>query len=414
MASTLTTFDFALKERYTEEKVEDLSYAENPFLGMIKKNEEFSGDGYNVPVITVPPQGVAAANLSTAQTGRTNVVGFKFLLTAGDYYGAVDIGDKVIKASRNNPGALLENKTAETDGLYQQMADSIAIYAFGNGGNALGRESGAWTTPSTTLILSDISQAANFEVGMIVVSDTVDGGEASGTVNSGTNTITAVDRETGTLTGTAWDSAITGFAASDYLFRSGDYTGASTVLCIEGLGSFITATNAPAALYGMTRTSDPQRLAGCRIAAADIAGLGIERRIKKLGSYMTGRYKGPGADVVFLHPEDWEVLETSLEARGWRSLTDESTRFGYEAISATVGGRKVKIYSDRHCTKGTAFLLKQNSWTMYSMLKLIHQINGDGLTMLRKSTTNDYEFRLQAYPCMATNAPGWNGRVTLP
>ena len=97
MASTLSTFDFALKERYTDEKVEDLTYAENPLMGTMKKNEEFSGDGWNVPMIAVSPQGVAKDTLAAAQANKTNVVGFKFLLEAGDYQGAVDIGDKVIK-----------------------------------------------------------------------------------------------------------------------------------------------------------------------------------------------------------------------------------------------------------------------------------------------------------------------------
>jgi hypothetical protein len=34
--------------------------------------------------------------------------------------------------------------------------------------------------------------------------------------------------------------------------------------------------------------------------------------------------------------------------------------------------------------------------------------------MLRKATTNDYEFRLKSYPIHATNAPGYNGRIPLP
>lgn len=43
MALDLTSFDFALKEYYTDEKVEDLVYRDNPFLAMVPKREDFYG-----------------------------------------------------------------------------------------------------------------------------------------------------------------------------------------------------------------------------------------------------------------------------------------------------------------------------------------------------------------------------------
>jgi hypothetical protein len=33
--------------------------------------------------------------------------------------------------------------------------------------------------------------------------------------------------------------------------------------------------------------------------------------------------------------------------------------------------------------------------------------------MLRYATTNDYELRLESFPQLVTNAPGYNGRVPV-
>jgi hypothetical protein len=413
MASTITTYDFALKEWQTEQKMNELWYADNVFLGLIKKDPDMQGNGHPVPVICTAPQGVGGTSLATVQATQGNVAGFEFLLKPGDYFGVVTMGDKVIQASRSNPGAFLSNKTAEIDSLNRQMAESLEICALSNGGNSLGRVSSAWSNTSY-FTLTDTSQACNFEVGMYIVSDTVDGSGGAGTVNAGSTYVTAVDRETGLITINAY-SGITSFAANDYIFRRGDYTGASGNVIIEGVGSYILAsgTSAPA-LYGMTRTSDPQRLAGCRIAATAIAGKSIEERMQLLGAYMVGRYKGPGPDNWLLHPEDWQSLAISLQSRGQRSLTDASTSFGYEYLEIVAGGKKGKVYPARHATKGTALALKLDTWTMFSMLDLIHPLNGDGLQVLRASTTNDYEYRAVSYPCLGNNAPGWNGRVALP
>jgi hypothetical protein len=409
-ASTLVTFDFALKERYTDQKIENLTLADRPLLGMLPKDEEFQGDGQPEPLIHGNPQGIAGSSLATAQAGSTNAVGKKFLLTAGDYFGTVDIGDKVIKASRGNPGAFLQNKAVETDGLFEQMADDLSTYAYGNGGGSIGRRA---SLAGNVITLSTPQDAVNFEEGMILVASANDGSDAAHALRAGNSgAVTAVNRTTGTVTVTN-AAGITAFADSDWLFRSGDFKGNTSVFIIVGLGGFIWADDTPPVLYSMTRTSDPQRLAGCRVGSADLVGKGNEERIKLLGAYMTGRYKGPGPTHGFMNPEDWQNLETSLQSRGQRSLTDSSTRFGYETIEVTMGGKKVRLYPDKHCPKGTAFFLRMQNWKFRSMLKMIHTLNGDGLTMLRKGTTNDYEFRLVSYPCLSTNAPGYSGRVAL-
>jgi hypothetical protein len=77
----------------------------------------------------------------------------------------------------------------------------------------------------------------------------------------------------------------------------------------------------------------------------------------------------------------------------------------------------IDIVSDRHCPIGTCFALTMpkdgSNIVLASVDEFPHVINEDGLMMVRQSTANTYEHRLQVYPAMAIKAPGWCGRVPV-
>lgn len=390
-------------------------YGDRPLLGMLQKRGDTGmvGSSMPVPFIYSNPQGVSAG-FSTAQTNNTNVKPDQWLITAGDYYGVVEIGDKVLAASRNNVGAFLDNKITETDGLYEQCSENLDIYLWGNGGQAIGQRASLSTN---TVTLSSPEQAANFEVGMTVVASSADGSTATDTLRAGSTTVTAVDRSNGTVT-LASAAAITSFANNDYLFRQGDFFGTSGTIVIKGVQTFVTSSDTPMALWGVSaaqRLVDLQRYSGCRVPTSVITNRSFEERIRILGSYMAGRYKSDmsGDLVSFWHPEDWQVLETLMLSRGVRPAEDESTQFGYVSITAVIGGKMVKCYSARNCPKGSAFVFNLKNWWISSMLDLLHPQNGDGLEMLRRDASTDYEYRLVSYPLLACNAPKNSGRVSL-
>lgn len=415
MASTITTFAFAIKDRFDKvSHVENLTLAERPLLAMINKDEDFQGDGTHIPLIYGNPQGIAGLDLPTAQASATNVVGKKFILTAGDYQGSVDIGDKVITASRGNPGAFLKNKAAEMDGLYEQMADNLSTYLYGNSGNSIGVAAavgtpGAGPNGGDVITLTEATQTINFEVGMRIDSSADDGSDTSDTLSQTDNQVLAVDRAAGTVE----VATPSGIVATEYLFRTGDFRGNTGTFIFHGLGDFLWPDSTPPDIYSMSRTDDPIRLAGARVPSADLAGLNIEERIQLLGAFMTGRFKGPGPTHGFMNPEDWQNLSIALQSRGVRPLKDDTTRFNFMAIEVVMGGKLVRIYPDRFCPRGTFFALRLKDWTLHSMLKLIHPISQDGLTLLRKGTSNDYEYRVVSYPALCTVAPGWSGRVAI-
>lgn len=410
MSLSLTTYDALLKRRYTSQKVANLTEAERPLLARLKKDPSFSGSAMSVPLIHANPQGLASQSLLIAQGSSSNLKSKNFLITVGDYFGTVDISAKVMVASRDNPGAFLSSKTAETDGLYEQISDQLHILAWGNGGGAIGRRA---SVSGQVITLSDPTTIFAFEEGMtIAASGDGDGSAGTEALRAGTGVVTVVDRVNGKVT---YTGTITTFTDLDYIFRYGDFLGNTGAGLMVGVQNYVYSTDtAVPNLFGMVRTSDPTRLAGCRIATADLTGRNIEERVKLLGSRMTGRYKAKMFTDGFMNPEDWQTLEIQLNARGIRSTEDDKTQFGFNVLKVGTGGAMVTIYADRACPKGTFFGLRMDNWTLYSMLDLIHPVDGDGLKMLRKSATNDFEFRLESFPQLACNAPLYQGRVPLP
>lgn len=408
MASTITSFDYALKAYYGEQRVENLVEADRPELAMVKKDEDFMGDLQKIALIDQRPQGTGGS-FAQAQGNRTNVNGAAWSVTVGDYFGFVEIGDKVLKASRGNPGAFLENKTTEIDGLYGQMSDELSrAFWVGNGGISMGQYSSVSTLTITLVNSEDI---VNFEIGQVLVASSASGSTSTDSLRAGTMTVQSVNRVAGTFT---VDALIAGLTANDYIFKQGNFAGNTSSLVMYGVGEFIysTDTSVPT-LYGLTRTTDTQRRAGCRIAAADYGGLGIEERIQLLMTRMISRYKGPGADKVWLNPEDWNSLQISLQNRGLQRMEEKDATFGFTKLRVVGGGKEAEVFASRWIPQGTAFALKWDTWTLASMGKLLSPQNGDGLTMLRRYDANSYEYRLISYPALYCRAPGHNGRIPV-
>jgi hypothetical protein len=413
MANYGTQFDkfqFAMKDRYDKVKrVQNLAESDRPLLAMIGKDTDFSGDGTHIPLIYSRPQGIATT-LADAQLSRNNLQGSKFILTAGDYSGSVTIADKTIKASRNNQGAFFKARAAETDNLISTIADDLATALYGNGGLSFAQIS---EINGNVLTLANPGDTFHFEVGTAVEFSTSDGTSA-GAVRAESQIVfvESVQRADGTIT-LEDASYVTGLAVDDYIFRRGTFPNGELDTLMVGLEGYLWANNAPPVLYGMDRTKDPIRQAGARLNSNDIRGKSAEQRLRLLGTQMTGKYRGKGATHGFVNPEDWDQIVTSLSTQGIRSFKDDSTKFGFESIHFTAGGKRIKLYADPFCPKGEAFLLRLENWKLHSMGQLIHPIDEDGQIILRGATANTYEFRAQSYPVVSCNAPGWSGRVSL-
>lgn len=422
MASTLTTFDPFLKRYYNPGQVTAIVNKDRPFLAKVKKTMG-SGNLWVTPVIFSNPQGLAAdlpnAQLGANQTGGGgNLQGKQWQSTWGDYSGAVAIGDKVIAASRDNVGAFFENQKAEIDRLYEQFADIMGLYAIGDSGHSV--TPGTFTFSGGTCTLINPDDIVNIVVGMLLNVSANDGTSSGHTLlgSGSTGYVISVNANTGIFVVSATSGGAagvpTGWTGTMYAFRQGDFGGASATRIMLGLSAWVPAADPSATTFeGVDRTAGITALSGVRLTAAEVAGLGIEQRVKKLVTRMTGRAMGPGPTDVFMNPEKWQGLADSLESRGTRPLDGKIGQFNYQKIQIAAGGKMVDVWADRFCPVGSAFAVNFDYIEMKTLSGFPAVVNGDGMSMLRKTGSNDYEYRLTSYPAMQIKAPGYQGRTAV-
>jgi hypothetical protein len=421
MTSSLTTFDAFLKERYTKDKIENLTLADRPLWAMVPRDPGVSGDVFVEPIIIGNPQGLGAtrakAQAGAVQTGDgANVIGKKWNLTFGDYAGSVYIGEKVIRASRDDQGAFLRNQSTEIDLLYEGFADTFASYLYSNGGMAIG----TGTISTGVITLTDPEAMSNFFLGQVLVASANDGSDVAHTLlGAGTQGyVIALSHENGTVTVSTTSGGSAGtpgsWSGTMFFFRDGDFGGSGATPIFKGLGGWIpgTAPGGTDSWYSVNRSTN-DLLSGCRLTASDISGAGIEQRVKKLATRMISRWKGPGPTHIYMNPEKWQSLADSLESRGTRPIDGKVGTFNFSKLQLAMAGRNVEVYGDRFCPLNKCYALKLDTWKLRSYGPVPDVVKGDGLQMLRLATADTYEHRILAFPVFSTRAPSYNGVVTV-
>ena len=139
MSLDLTSFDAALKQHYTADRVENMVYMDNPLLALMPKYENFGGRNLPIPLIYGNPQG-RSATFSTAQTrgAATNSKIDDFVLTRVKDYSIATIDNETLEASKGNENAFMEAATTEIDGAINTLSRSIAVKMYRDGWGDVG------------------------------------------------------------------------------------------------------------------------------------------------------------------------------------------------------------------------------------------------------------------------------------
>lgn len=407
-ASTISQLDYMIK-RYFAPRMTVLTLRDHPFLDNLKRDSSFAGSSKEVPVLGTGPQGIANTDLTVAQA-YGNSVGYKFLITVGDYLACVPLDNKAMEASRNDMGAYANLKKQEIEELLATMGQKMSLDAFGTGGGALGQVGSVTATTNGVITLKVLSDVVNFERGMILNASEGDGSSTSDTLQSGDGTVTDVDYNLGTVTFTG---TMTGLDADDYLFRKAMFAGdVSSTAIIKGLGAWC-PSSAPSSttFFNVNRTAS-SRLGGVRLSSTSGS---IADRILDIVTQMQLLY-GTTAKDAYLHPLGWVDLSRELASQGVRAIDKKNAdgTWSYKSLTMMTPAGEVAVESDKHCPRATCFALDPKHLTLLSMQELVHTMNGDGLEMLRNATANSYEIRFVSYPQLECNKPTAIGRVAIP
>ncbi len=403
--NTMTTYDALAKQIYRGEKVKNLTFKKRAFLGLIPKFTGFGGRNMPLPVIYGNPQG-RSATFAKAQANRTALLAHDFLLTRVKNYGDATITGETIDATEGDSMAFVSSFTAINDGVWRAISNDLHRDLF----NAnYGTRGVVGTVSTVTITLATIEDAINFEVGMNLGASAAEGG----TPRSGTNPITAIDRNLGTLLGADWTVAVTSIAAGDFLFVEGDQN-----LKMAGLAGWLPAS-APTSgdsFFGVDRSVDPTRLAGIRHVGTSQTH---EEALIDLCGKIAEQEGSP--DTGFCSFSDWRILQKELMSQGNVQYVTKPARDAMGAI-ATIGYRgivlagptgAVEVFPDNGCPKGTGYALELDTWVLASLKDAPRNLARNGQPWVTMAAEDSVELRWGYYANMGCVAPGWNGRTSL-
>ena len=415
-ATTLTSWDAALKQYYRSAAVDDLVYKSHPLFEILPKDQKFGGRNMPIPVLYGRGQGVSA-NFANAQTYATASSITDFLLTRVSLYGIAQISGEAVAASQGDRYAFLSASTTEIDNILKSVGASMSTALYRDGAGAMGQCNASVT--GTSLVLKTTNDVVNFEVGMELQFSATKSG---GSVKSGAVSITAVNRNSGTLTVDALTAIAggSGVAANDYIYQYGNYDAA-----ISGLDAWI-PSSAPGstAFFGVDRSTDTTRLGGNRYdGSSDTI---IESLIE--GMALVAR-EGGKASHIFMSFGEFVKLEKALGAQVKREVQRKDSISGYNSLEMIGPSGSCEVVPDKDCPDGVAYILQMDTWTLASIgeviqlskfdnLRVLRQANDDGYTIF-KATLNSNVYRklreLQGHPerAICSQASDEDGSTTI-
>lgn len=405
-ALDITSFTSALKVHYGPQRLNEMIYTDHPWLALVPKYKKFGGKNLPMPITYASPQG-RSATFATAQTNKSPSSVTDFILTRVKDYSLASIDNETMEASMGDRNAFMEAATHEIDGALNQLTRSLGISLYRNGSGSIG-QIGAYTATEKKFTLSNIEDVTSFEVGMVLVVSTADGGGSVRQDSSVDNkaTITNVNRDTGVITtDTVLDSFTSDWAVDDYIFVQGDYDAK-----MDGLDSWVPAT-APTttAFFGVDRSVD-SRLGGLR---RDVSTIPIEEGLQK-GAHRAAR-EGAKIDHYFVDYVNHENLINSLgtKVQYVDVRMQEDANIGFRGVMVNGPRGVIKVIPDQDAITGVAFGVSLNSWKLCTLNEPVRILTLDGLRVLRDSAADSVEVRCGYYGQLGCNAPGHNIRLTL-
>jgi len=403
-ALDLDSFEAALKVHYTDLRVKNLVYRNNPFLAAVPKYEYFGGKNLPIPVQFGTPQGRSAtftdANNPAVQTPGEYT---DYVLTRVRNYSIAAIDNETLEASVGRPNAFMEAAASEIDGALRSLTQDLAGNLYRN---QFGVRGEVFTIVGTTVTLTNPSDIVFFEVGMTLVS--VAAATPGAATTGGPAVIQSINRDNGTFELNVAGGIVNG----DALFQLGDAANGGDTPKMAGLSGWLPAV-APIAgdnFFSVDRSVDASRLAGQRY---DGTAETIEEALIGAGSLLFR--EGGRPDLVFMNPLSYSELIKSLGSKVVYDVVRSSdvAEVFFDSVRVYTPSGQVSVVADPNCPTGVAYMLQMDTWKFYSLGMAPKIIMTDGLRFLRTENADSVTVRCGYYGQLGSTAPGWNARIAL-
>lgn len=404
----LTNYSALLKEWYTPNRVNVLVLKESPLLAMLPKMP-VGGRYHDVPTL-IADTGGHGANFTQARTNSGSTTTTAFHVTLNRHYSLANIDAMLLLASEKDAGAFLPAARANIDSAFRALRRDLGIHLYRDGSGVRGQVASYADAGSTgTITLTNRYDVVNFNIGDVLE---FAASKTSGSVDTGTFVITAIDTAGGTLTG-AEAGGLTTVAASRFIYVQGDRNAVMT-----GLAGWLpsTAPTTGDSFFGVDRSKSTTALAGTRYDASGKtryeALIDLMSEIATLG--------GGEPTKCFVHPSDFRQLVKEMEAKVYIPRKIESNipvdregtiTVGFSGIAIQGDNGIVEVYADRYQTPNVAHMLTIDEIYVDFYGEMLADMYGrnEDRGMLLEPDADSYSVRCASYCQLQTGAPGHHG-----
>lgn len=390
------------------------------FLQRIKKPQR-GGASVNEPFVAAGPPGqsydFAAAQAGSEQTNYGSGDNHEFVTPFGQYFGAATVSARAVAGSKGNEDAYLQQMSLLMKTKLKAFGTVAARKLLGPVGQNIGRIADKTAGADGEMTLYLRNDTFNCFKGQILQAADGDGDGAPSNLRSGLGYVTGTDPDSTTnmvTIATASDGSTgipSGWANDDYIFRYGD-VGATDLSDkqILSLQRWNTLTAPSGAFNGVTRTG-LRGSGGFRLSASDVAGLSIKERIELLVAEGQ-QYGAMEVDLITLGNRGWMQLSQEIQDTGWQNF-GKVMEVGAGSLVVMTPGGPVEVINDVHQAESDIFAWTSDSLFIYTYNGFPGPVDEDGLKLLRKATSMDYEIRWQAFNAVTVGGqPNYHGRCS--
>lgn len=409
-----------LKKRFVDKgpkELEGICARMDPWMAMANKVEQ-GGTSVAEPVKLSGPKGwsssLTGAQLTSAQSNNGASDDDEFNSSYGKYFGSATISAKAVAGSKTNLDAYARAIENEVVSSVEMFGEVFGRAYAGPIGNSIGRISDVTAGADGEMTLTIRGDVYNFVPGQVVDAASADGSNGTITVRAGHGYIIAADPDSATAMLTVATSEAnqqagttgipSGWANNDYLFRAGDMVSSTdnSQAGIRSLQSWIRLTT-PAAgtTFNGVDIGKDARLSGIKVAAADVAGLGILDKIQLLCTEMASA-SGATPDYASLAPRTYAQAMGEAQSFGRFQLGEDpklGIRKDYFTVFTAAGA--VKVMCNPHQLESDIFVLTSSQMMIYHYNGLPKLRDDDGVMFLRNG--ENYEIQFYAFCCNTVN-----------
>lgn len=377
-AATVNQYKF-IRSLWPSKAIVEQIVKQSPAIGLMPKDTQFGEKIRYVTVGTGGGQGLGPDFLEAKQN-KTPSTGEEFQVVTVPYYGNFSIqGDLWRKyEATGNKGLIVDPMARESKNLLLEAKNDISSYLHGNGGGAIGRILSTSTLSSQTITLDKGADKRRIRRGMTLWAATTDG--TSGTVLSGFVKVASIggtdSAPTVTVEQASWLAGIPGLTTTSYLFRAGVFGNV-----IKGFDAWCPEhTGSPSAFLGVTRSNDPERLAGLCLTATTTSP---RQRIMD-ASRLQADNAGAENPVYLLSTRNWVNLYNELASANSLMMSKApaapvgSLKIGveYDSIDIVGPSGKIKVVADPFAPDNVERLLDMSVWKLSSTGEMLHWDKG--------------------------------------